>query len=110
MSKKYNIIVLPEAQEDIRNIVLYIAIELASPYTALKLQKSFEEGINSLAIMPERYKIVEEQPWKNKGIRRLQVKNYFIYYLISKNVNSVKIIAVIYARRNQGEQMSERSK
>ena len=60
--------------------------------------------------MPERYKIVEEQPWKNKGIRRLQVKNYFIYYLISKNDNSVKIIAVIYTRRNQDKQMSERSK
>lgn len=68
MSKKYNIIVLPEAQEDIRNIVLYIAIELASPYTALKLQKSFEEAINSLSIMPERYKIIDEQLWKNKGI------------------------------------------
>ena len=105
MSKKYKLIILPEAQQGIRNIILYIAIELASPYTALNLQDSFEEAINSLSTMPHRYKIIDEEPWKSKGIRRFQVKSYFIYYLISESDNSVKIIAVIYVRRNQEEQL-----
>lgn len=107
MSKKYNLIILPEAQQDIRNIVLYIAIELASPYTALELQDSFEEAINSLSTMPKRYKTVDEEPWKSKGIRRFQVKNYYIYYIVSDSDISVKIIAVIYARRNQEKQLSK---
>ncbi len=101
MSKKYKIIILPEAQQDIRNIILYIAFKLASPYTALNLQKSFEEAINSLSTMPERYKTLDEEPWKSKGIRRFQVKSYFIYYIVTESDNSVKIIAVIYARRDQ---------
>ena len=101
MSKIYKIIILPEAQQDIRNIVLYIAIELASPYTALNLQDTFEEAINSLSTMPERYKTLDEEPWKSKGIRRFQVKSYFIYYLVNKSENIVKILAVIYVRRDQ---------
>ena len=55
MSKKYKLIILPEAQQDIRNIILYIAIDLASPYTALNLQDSLEEAINSLSTMPHRF-------------------------------------------------------
>ena len=51
MPKKYSLIILPEAQQDIRNIILYIAIELASPYTALNLQDSFEEAINCLNVI-----------------------------------------------------------
>ena len=108
MSKKYNLIILPEAQQDIRNIVLYIAIELCYPYTALELQDSFEEAINSLSTMPKRYKIINEEPWKSKGIRRFQVKSYYIYYIVSDSDISVKIISVIYVRRNQEKQLSER--
>ena len=108
MSKKYNLIILPEAQQDIRNIILYIAIELASPYTALELQDSFEEAINYLSSMPKRYKTIDKEPWKSKGIRRFQVKSYYIYYIVSDSDISVKIITVIYARRNQEKQLSER--
>ena len=38
MSEEYKLIILPEAQQDIRGIVLYIARELAAPQAALKLQ------------------------------------------------------------------------
>lgn len=31
MSKQYKLIILPEAQKDIRDIVIYIARELAAP-------------------------------------------------------------------------------
>ena len=106
MSKKYNLIILPEAQQDIRNIILYIAIELASPYTALELQDSFEEAINYLSSMSKRYKTIDKEPWKSKGIRRFQVKSYFIYYIVTESDNSVKIIAVIYARRDQKKQLN----
>lgn len=38
MSDSYKTMILPEAQQDIRNIVLYIAGELAAPQAALNLQ------------------------------------------------------------------------
>jgi len=54
MRKGYRVIVLPEAQRDIRGIVLYIARELSAPQAALDLEDDFEKGIRSLCDMPER--------------------------------------------------------
>lgn len=49
MSDQYKLIILPEAQKDIREIILYIARELAAPQAALNLQDEFQREINSLA-------------------------------------------------------------
>ena len=72
----YKLIILPEAQQDIRDIVLYIARELASMQAALDLQDEFEKEIKSLAKMPKRIKTVDEQLWKDAVIRRTKVKLY----------------------------------
>ena len=108
MDDCYKLIILPEAQRDIRNTVLHIARELAAPQAALKLQEEFQKGINSLSEMPKRFKTVDEQPWKDAGVRRLIVKNYYVYYIADDESMTVKIIAVIYTRMNQENQMSDR--
>ena len=46
---EYKLIILPEAQKDIRDIVLYIARELTAPQAAFNLQADFEKEIKSLA-------------------------------------------------------------
>ena len=108
MADRYNVIILPEAQQDIRNIVLYIARNLAAPQAALNLQEEIQEGINSLSEMPKRYKTVDQQPWKDSGVRRVIIKNYYVYYVVDDESMTVKIIAVIYTRMNQENQMSDR--
>lgn len=109
MSEKYKLIILPEAQKDIRDIVLYIAGELCAPQAALNLQYAFENEINSLAYMPKRIKTVDEQPWKDAGIRKTRVKNYYIYFLVDDDEMAVKVNAVIYVGRDQPKQMTERN-
>ena len=101
-------IILPEAQKDIRDIILYIASELAAPQAALELQDAFEEEINALSYMPDRVKLVEEQPWKDAGVRKIRVKNYYIYFVVSETQKEVRILAVIYVGREQEKQMAER--
>lgn len=110
MSDKYSLIVLPEAQKDIREIVLYIAGELAAPQAALNLQDALQEGINSLSQMPERVKTIDEQPWKEAGVRKIRVRNYYIYFVISEQDHAVKIMAVIYVGRDQENQVADRMK
>ena len=56
--------------------------------------------------MPERYRIIDDQPWKDKGVRKVPVKNYFVYFVISEPDKSVKILAVIYAGRDQQQAMN----
>lgn len=108
MADQYKLIILPEAQKDIRDIVVYIARDLMAPQAALALQDDLEERIRSLGVQPKRFKSVDEQPWKDAGIRKTRVKNYYIYYLIDDKDKAVKIIAVIYTGRDQTRQMSER--
>lgn len=108
MSDQYKLIILPEAQKDIRGIILYIARELMAPQAALNLQDEFQKEINSLAEMPKRIKTVDEQPWKDAGIRKIRVKNYYIYFLVDDEEMAVKVNAVIYVGRDQLRQMADR--
>lgn len=105
---EYKLIILPEAQKDIRDIVLYIARELTAPQAAFNLQADFEKAIKSLAERPKRIRTVNEQPWKDAGIRKIRVKNYYIYFLVDDDEMAVKVIAVIYIGRSQAKQMADR--
>lgn len=110
MSELYDLIILPEAELDIRNIVMYIAIELAAPQAALNLQRIIEKEIRSLSYMPGRIRLVDEQPWRNAGIRRTRAKNYYIYFFIDEKRMTVYINSVIYAGRDQTKQLRDRNK
>ena len=108
MSDQYRLIVLPEAQKVIRGIILYIARELMAPQAALNLQDEFQKEINSLANMPKRIKTVDEQPWKDAGIRKTRVKNYYIYFIVDDDEMAIKVNAVIYVGMDQSRQMTDR--
>lgn len=105
---EYRVIVLPQAQRDIRNIVLYIAKELSSPQAALNFLSAFEQAVISLAHMPSRHKTIEEKPWGDEGVRKVRVKNYYVYFLADDQQKTVKVTAVIYTGRDQKKQLSKR--
>ena len=109
MSDVYQVIVLPEAQKDIREIVLYIARELAAPQAALALQEDFQREIHALSQMPKRIRLVDEQPWRDAGVRKTRVRNYYIYFLVDDVGMTVHVIAVIYTGRDQKRQMDNRT-
>ena len=108
MSDTYKIIILPEAQQDIRNIVLYIATELVSPQSALNLQKTFLDEISKLSFMPKMIKPIDEQPWGKQGVRKISVKNYYVYFVVDDHTMEVKIMAVIYTKMEQVSQLAKR--
>ena len=108
MSDYYKPIILPEAQQDIRGIVLYITQELFSPQAALNLQDAFHKEIQKLSYMPTRIKLIDEEPWGSQGVRKIRVKNYFIYFIVDDYEMTVKVNAVIYVGRDQEKQMADR--
>ena len=83
MFDSYGLIILPEAAQDIRN-----------------------KEIKSLAYMPKRIRLVEEQPWKDAGIRRTREGNYYIYFFVDETKKTVYVNAVIYSGRDQTKQMA----
>jgi len=64
---RYEVIILPFAQDDMTNLTDYIAIELKAPETALKLAKAFRNIIDNLSIFPQSHGLDEDPELKKYG-------------------------------------------
>ena len=97
----YQIIVTPDAEADLSELRDYIANVLRSPETAHSYLHHLRKEIGSLSEMPARIKAVDEEPWHSRGIRKLIVKHFLVYFRIVEEEKTVYILNVIYARRDQ---------
>ena len=97
----YKIIITPDAEEDLVEMRNYIADVLLARDTARNYIRTIRKEIGSLSELPARYKPVDDEPWHSRGIRRIIVNNFFVYYRIDEEHKRVYILNVIYARRDQ---------
>ncbi len=109
MEKRFEVRFTNQALEQIQEIYRYIAESLCAPDTASKWVKNLKEEIAKLSFMPKRISLTDEEPWHSKGVRRMTVKNHFVYFWIDEENGIVWIIAVIYARRDQKRQLENLS-
>ncbi len=107
MDKIYNVKVTSQAEDQIQEIMHYIAYELKAPDAALHLLDALEDSFTSLAKFPQRVILVEDEPWHTNGIRRLPVKNFLVYFWIDEDNMRVQVTAVIYGKRDQLRQLSQ---
>ena len=97
----YQVVITPDASEDLIGIKNYIAVTLNEPQTALKYIRSLKEKIESLVALPNAYTLVDDEPWRSRGILKFLHKRFLVYYRVDDNKKCVYILNVIYARRNQ---------
>ena len=102
---RYKITITRQAREHLLLIREYVAVELNEPESAKKLLGLIKCEILSLQTMPYRIKCIDEEPWCDLGFRKLRVKNYYIYFLIDEQNKEIQLLAVIYVKRNQDEQL-----
>lgn len=79
----------------------YIAEILLAPETAEKWLNVLQRQIATLRSMPNRFPLTAEERWKHNGIRKMPVKGFIVYYLVSEEIKTVTVTAVIYGRRDQ---------
>lgn len=101
MDNNYEVRVTRQAMEQMREIVHYISKELLEPEAADQLLDKIQEAIVSLSTMPKRHALIEEEPWRHEGVRKIVVKNFLIYYWVDEENHKVQVTAVIYNRRDQ---------
>lgn len=106
MDKQYEVKLTNQAQSQLREVVLYIANTLRSKDTARRTLDVLEEAINSLSYLPNRYALVDEEPWRSEGVHKMMVKNYLVYYWVDDDTAKVQVTAVVYARRDQKRVLS----
>lgn len=96
---KYKIIRTDKAEEQLRDILFYIADDSGRTDIAMKYLDKFEKAINSLEDFPmsgstPRYSILRKQ-----GYKVLFVEKYLVFYKVDSSKKEVIIYAIVDGRR-----------
>ncbi len=105
----YRVILTPDSEADLAEIKQYISINLQAPETALRYLAALRKDTAKLAFYPEKYQIMEEEPWKSRELRFLKSKGFLIYYRIDEQAHIVYVLNYIYTRREQLRALSQKN-
>jgi addiction module RelE/StbE family toxin len=97
---KYRVDISEPAEDDLRDIVRYIAAQLYAPLTALKMMEFIDESIQKLSEMPHSYPLVRDKRLASMGYRQMNIKNYIAFYTINEKEKVVDVERILYNRRN----------
>lgn len=98
--KQYQVLMTEPAADDLQSIAGYIADELCEMATAKKLIGKIKDAVMSLADMPSRYALMEDEHLAAQGIRKLIVENYIVFYVLSEKDETVTVVRILYGRRD----------
>lgn len=104
---EYKVNVTAQALGQMKAIIRYISEELCAPRAAEHLLGEWKTVISGLSGFPKRNGLVEEEPWRTEGIRRVVVKNFLVYYWVDDENFRVQVTAVIYNKRDQIRQLEK---
>jgi len=105
MDTDYEVKITRQATDQMKKIMYYISKELLAPEAANHLLDKMKEAIMSLADFPKRNTLIEEEPWRSEGVRKMSVNNFLIYYWVDDEKKKVQVTAVIYQKREQLRQL-----
>lgn len=104
---EYAVVLTPQAEQQLRDITNHIAHELLEPAAAHSLLNALQKAMASLSLLPHHAALVSEEPWHSQGIRKLLCRNFLIYFWPDTITHTVQILAVVYARRDQLNQLRD---
>lgn len=96
---KYEIIRTDKADEQLREIIFYIAEDSRSIDIALNYLDKIEKAINSLEEFPMSGSIPRYSILKKQGFRVLIEERHLVFYKINEDKKKVVIYAVVDGRR-----------
>ena len=96
----WKVILSPDFKAEVRGIHSYIANTLLVPETAAKQIRRIIDAAKSLAEMPMRFSLYENEPWHSRGLRKLSVDNFVIFYWTNDKTKEVVVFHVFYGGQN----------
>ena len=93
---KYEVIILPLAEDDIVRNTDYIYYGKKSPNTARMLLSGFRKAVGELVFMPEMHELDEDDKLATLGIRKSYYKNYKIFFYIDEEKGKVFVLRVLH--------------
>lgn len=98
--EEYSVIITPDAEKDLNELDDYISIELQVPEIALTYIATIKQELSTLQTAPKRYRLMDEEPWHSRGVRRMNVKNFAAFYVVLDEYKEVYIQNIIYQKRD----------
>ncbi|MCK9267736.1 MAG: type II toxin-antitoxin system RelE/ParE family toxin [Alkaliphilus sp.] len=95
----YKIMRTDKAEDQLRDIVYYIADDSGSIDIALKYLDKIEESINRLKQFPNSGSIPRYSILKKQGYRVVIVEKHLIFYKVNEENKAVIIYAIVDGRR-----------
>lgn len=101
--KQYRVEITEQALADMEQIYNHIAYVLLAPENALGQYNRIAEGILRLDIFPERFHVMDSEPERSNGIRRMMIDNYSVFYVIKED--RVIVTDVLYSASDIGKRL-----
>lgn len=98
--RPYEIIITSAAENDLQQILKYIATELLEQETAINLCDRIEQEILKLDTMSDRHPLYRKEPWFSKGLRFFPVGTFLIFYITRESDCTVHVLRVMYGGSN----------
>lgn len=83
--KQYTVEITDEALADMEQLYDHISHVLLAPENAMGQYNRIADKILALDTFPERFRIIDSEPEHSKGIRRMLVDNYSVFYIIKED-------------------------
>lgn len=96
---KYNIIRTDKADEQLREIIFYIADDSGSVDIALNYLDKIETAINRLEEFPMSGSVPRYSVLRKQGYRVLVIERHLVFYKVNESEKIVTIYAVVDGRR-----------
>ena len=88
------------AEDDLRGIYEYIAFDLLEPGVAKNLIQRIEKRVSKLNNSPQSFATYPKEPWKSRGLRRVNSGKYAIFYIPAEDDKIVTVVRIMYGGRD----------
>ena len=95
--KKYIVEMSEIAEQDLENIISYLKYDLAGDIIADKYKLLFKQELKKLENVAGSMPVLEENLTGHKNIRKINVRNYIIFYTIDEDTDRVFIVRIGHA-------------
>lgn len=103
MESKWEYQLTQKANDDLDDIVSYIAVELANPKAASDFLDKLKGAIEEARSFPESGSFIINEFVPSMEIRKKLIGNYIMYYLPDFTKKQNLVLRIVYGRRNTDE-------
>lgn len=96
----YSLLMTRNASDELDEIVDYISNNLDNPTAAGDFLDKVEECYSRLADNPRIYQLCDHRDFREKGYRKVMIKNYVMIYRVDEKAHTVNILHVFFGRQD----------